>query len=120
MAPSSNSDSESESATAGQNLPGIDERVSPAAATGFSEALLSCRDALRRRPLTDPHERWQEAVGVLCNAARREGVSPERFLVHFKRVLDDVEEFQAIPGETAETPRSRIITLAIEWYFKDR
>ena len=120
MAPRSHSDSESESATAAPHLPGIPESRSPTAVTRFSEALLSCRSALSRGPLSDPQESCREAIGALCTIAREENVAPERLLVHLKSVLDDIEGFQSLPGETAATPRSRIITLAIESYFKSR
>ena len=112
------SDSLSESSKARSQLPGSAESLSPAAVARFGEALESCRDRLSRRSLTDPPESWQEAIGVLCTVAREEGVSPESFLVHFKRVLDDIDGLQAIPGKTSETCRSRVITLAIQGYFK--
>jgi hypothetical protein len=117
MAPSSHSDSESESATSSQHLPGFPESLSPAAVTRVSAAFLSCRDALRSLP-TGRDESRREAIGALCNIVRQESLPPERFLVHFKRVLDEIEGFEAISGETTETPRSRLITLAIECYFQ--
>jgi len=120
MAPSSNADRESESATASAHSPEVTESLSPAPVARFSEALLSCRDALRRGPLNDAQESWREAIGALGEIARQEGVLPESLLVHLKKVLDDFEGLQASPGETAETPRSRIITLVIESYFKSR
>jgi len=118
MARRSFSDSESESPKAREDLPRSVESLAPAAVARFDEALESCRVALRRPSLTDPRESWREAIGVLCTVAREEGVSPESLLVHFKRVLDDIEGFQAILGENSATPRSRVITLAIQGYFK--
>ena len=120
MARRSFSDSESESPKARPQLPGSAESLSPAAFARFDEALESCRVTLRRPSLTDPRESWHEAIAVLCSVARTEGVSPESFLVHFKGVLDDIEGFQAVLGETSETSRSRIITLAIKCYFGSR
>lgn len=84
----------------------------------LDDALTACRDVLQQDVNAGADlESMREPLRLLSTCARRDRVPPERVLVVVKKLLHDLDAYEALPPQERDALRGRLIQMVIAAYY---